>query len=366
MAAVNYKCPNCSAGLVFDSKSQKMSCEFCGSSFTVEELEAVYKGQAEELQEEKEGTWEGFRPQEWQAQEGEKMALWHCPSCGAEIIADENMGAMKCPYCDNPTILPKQFEGIYKPDYVIPFRFDKKQAVKALKELYKGKKFLPDAFADENHLEEIKGMYVPFWFFDTVVHGDYVFDGTHSTFSVEGDFDVTRTSHYRVRRAGNLKFTRVPVDGSKNIDDTMMESVEPFDYNALTEFRYSYLSGYFASKYDQEPDELTERVYERVKDSTEAEIRKSAAGYDTLTVRRSHMEADKTGKVSYALLPVWFLNTTWRNEKYPFVMNGQTGKMCGTMPADYGKFWRYLAKSMALVSVPMTMLLFVLTLTGVL
>ena len=41
MDTVNYKCPNCSAGLAFDSKSQKMKCEYCGNTYSLEELEQL-------------------------------------------------------------------------------------------------------------------------------------------------------------------------------------------------------------------------------------------------------------------------------------------------------------------------------------
>ena len=64
-----------------------------------------------------------------------------------------------------------------------------------------------------------------------------------------------------------MKFEKIPVDGSKAIDDTTMEAIEPYDYKDLTEFNLSYLSGYMADKYDQEPDALTERVYERMESS---------------------------------------------------------------------------------------------------
>lgn len=45
MDTVNYKCPNCSAGLAFDSKSQKMKCEYCGNAYSLEELEQLAEQQ---------------------------------------------------------------------------------------------------------------------------------------------------------------------------------------------------------------------------------------------------------------------------------------------------------------------------------
>ena len=92
--------------------------------------------------------------EDW-GEEGERMKAYSCPSCGAELLCDESTAATSCPYCGNPTVVPGQFSGTLKPDFVLPFRLSKEDAVKALKEHYKGKIFLPKAFTNENHMQEI-------------------------------------------------------------------------------------------------------------------------------------------------------------------------------------------------------------------
>ena len=42
----------------------------------------------------------------------------------------------------------------------------------------------------------------------------------------------------------------------------------------------------------------------------------------------------KRGKVHYALLPVWILNTKWEGKDFLFAMNGQTGKLVGNLPVS--------------------------------
>ena len=37
---LEYKCPNCDAPMVFGSETQKMTCEYCGSSFDVADVQA--------------------------------------------------------------------------------------------------------------------------------------------------------------------------------------------------------------------------------------------------------------------------------------------------------------------------------------
>ena len=51
-----------------------------------------------------------------------------CNSCGGEIVCDENTAATSCPYCGNPVVMMGQVSGALKPDYVIPFKIDKKAA----------------------------------------------------------------------------------------------------------------------------------------------------------------------------------------------------------------------------------------------
>ena len=60
------------------------------------------------------------------------MKAYNCPSCGAELICDASTAATSCPYCGNPTVVPGQFSGALKPDYVIPFKLSKEDAVAAL------------------------------------------------------------------------------------------------------------------------------------------------------------------------------------------------------------------------------------------
>ena len=131
-----------------------------------------------------------------------------------------------------------------------------------------------------------------------------------------------------------MKFEKIPVDGSRTIDDTTLEAIEPYDYKDLTEFDFSYLSGYLADKYDQEPDDLTERVYERMEKSVKDSFEKTVYGYATVVPKQEKITVTGKGKVKYALFPVWFLNTKWNGKNYSFAMNGQTGKCVGDLPVD--------------------------------
>ena len=156
-----YKCPCCGGAIAFDSKIQKMKCPYCDTEFEMDAL----KGYDAELQNEQtdDMEWDTSAGSEWQEGETDGLRTYVCKSCGGEIVGDANMAATSCPFCDNPIVMMGQFAGALKPDLVIPFKLDKKAAKEGLKKHLTGKRLLPKIFKDQNHIDEIKGVYVPFW-----------------------------------------------------------------------------------------------------------------------------------------------------------------------------------------------------------
>ena len=356
----NYKCPACTGPLHFVGASGKLECDYCGAQYEVADIEAMYaekEAKAVEAGEKAEAKAEQRRQemaemeaQGWDTSElnsdwgadAEGMKAYSCPSCGAELICDATTAATSCPYCGNPTVVPGQFSGALKPDFVIPFKLSKEDAVAALKNHYKGKPFLPRAFTNGNHIEEIKGVYVPFWMFDGEAEGSADYEGLISHSYTSGDYEVTETEHYEVRRGGTIAFEKVPVDASSKMPDDHMDSIEPYDYEDLKAFSTAYLPGFLADKYDVSVEDSHDRADSRCMASLETALRRTADMYDTCIPLHQDISL-KRGKVHYALLPVWMLHTKWSGKDFLFAMNGQTGKLVGDLPMDWGKFWTAFA-----------------------
>ena len=348
----NYQCPACTGPLHFGEASGKLECDYCGSSYTVEEIEALQAEKnysAEKAFEEEEAP-----PPQWDmdtaggewGSDAEKMRAYSCPSCGAELICEETTAATACPYCGNPTIIPGQFSGTKKPDLIIPFRFGKEEAIAALKRHYNHKPLLPKAFADNNHIQEIKGVYVPFWLFDAEVEADMTFAATRTHVHTTPNEIITETDHYLVHRQGHLRFEKIPVDAASKMPDTHMDAIEPYDYEELKPFAMSYLPGFLADKYDVSREDSSQRAQRRCENSAENAIRQTVLGYETCAATHRQMRVTP-GDVKYALLPVWLLSTQWNGNNYLFAMNGQTGKLIGDLPMDRKKLVLWLAGSFA-------------------
>lgn len=334
-----YKCPCCGGAIEFDSGLQKMKCPYCDTEFEMETLVSYDNELKNEASDDM--AWETAAGGQWQEGEADGLRVYTCQSCGGEIVGDETTAATSCPFCGNPVVMMGQFSGALKPDYVIPFKLDKKAALEALKQHYGGKRLLPKIFTEENHIDEVKGVYVPVWLFDADADANIRYKATRIRTWSTSEYRYTETSYYAVMRAGTIGFERVPVDGSTKMDDALMESIEPFDFTDAVDFQTAYLSGYLADKYDVDSEQSITRANERIKKSTEQAFASTVKGYSSVMPESSSVHL-KNGVAKYALYPVWLLNTSWNSEKYTFAMNGQTGKLVGDLPMDKGAYKKWL------------------------
>ena len=325
-----YQCPNCTGPLHFNAKVGKLTCDYCLSEFDTEEIKQLYAGKNADA------AAAEHAENEWGDDAG-RMSAYTCSTCGAELICEKETAATKCPYCNNPTVIPGQFKGTDKPDYCIPFRHEKKDAVSALSRYYKGKMLLPKSFISGNHINEIQGVYIPFWLFSGTSEGSGVYDAIRESRHRSGDNEIITEKHYEVTREGKMFFDKIPVDASIKMDDALMDSIEPYNYADLKPFEMEYLPGFLANKYDVSKNDSIPRARDRANNSLADELRKSVTGFDKVHTK-SHAENFTGSDIEYGLFPVWLLNTKWNGKDFMFAMNGQTGKMIGNLPISTGKF----------------------------
>lgn len=330
---LEYECPCCGGKVEFDSSIQKMKCPYCDSEFDMEAMREHDKALEQEQQETAEDdAWE-TEHQQFLDEEREGLRVYRCNSCGGEIVTDETTAATHCPYCGAPVIMVGNLSDDLKPDGVIPFQLDKKAAIAALKQHMTGKKLLDKRFASDSHLEEIKGVYIPFWLFDADASGQARFRATRVRSWETPRERCTETSYFDVARSGRMSFRQIPVDGSEKAPDDLMESVEPFDYSAVVPFQTAYLSGYMADRYDVNSEKCRTRAHERAKQSVEDALRSTVSGYHTVSTEHCNVQLKNT-RAKYVLCPVWLLTSSYEGKTYLFAVNGQTGRIAGDMPLN--------------------------------
>lgn len=326
---LEYKCPCCNAGLKFREGSRQLKCEYCDNIFDMDGVRA-YNDSAPKTDTE-EITWEETTQTQWSQAEQDTIRTFQCPSCAGQILTEESTAATFCPYCDNPTILPSRLSGDIRPDAILPFKTTKEDAVKAFLNLCKGKPLLPGDFTHPERLDHITGVYVPFWLYDCQGEFDGSYKATRVKSWSDSRYHYRKTDHYMVQRTAKAQFRGIPMDGSTKADDTLMESIEPFNYEELVPFEMGYLTGFLADKYDVPSEKGESRIRERVDESLRERVQTSLGGYTTCIPISRDLRV-KNSQAKYVLMPVWMLNTNYRGKIYTFAMNGQTGKITGELP----------------------------------
>ena len=353
---VSYKCPACGSPLTYDT-SGKLVCGACSNEFDVETVKQF----AEAGTGDKGFDWGEYKKTFEAGEEKlENTKVYVCRFCGAAIETDGTAAATHCPYCDNEVIISEQLTGSIKPNAIIPFSVDKAAAIEAVKKHFKGKCLLPRDFGAVHKLGKITGVYVPFWLFDSGVDGNMNLDATDKRYYSDSDYNYTETKHYLVMLDGAMRFAKIPVDGSEKMDNDLMDALEPFDYSGLKEFNPAYLSGFFADRFDDDPDESLPRATARMNNSAKEIFYSCASEFDSVSAKSSNMRLVDPS-VKYVLLPVYLLNLKYKDKNYRFAVNGQTGKVVGELPISRAKkllhFWGYFAAAAAVASTVAFMIL---------
>ncbi|MCR5590247.1 MAG: hypothetical protein K6F73_01815 [Lachnospiraceae bacterium] len=336
-------CPACGATMRFDPETGKMICDWCGTTAEIEKEESKEEATAEEAAKPAKDVIEGFDFESLNDQavdaSAEAVPIYHCKSCGAELIAPPEQISMTCPYCGSNVVLTQKVSGKLRPDGIIPFKIDPKSLPEHMTKYYKDKVLLPRKFFTGGKMDKVSGVYVPFWVFSGNISGELTFSGTTSTSSRSGDYIITETSVYDLERKVSMDFSDVPVDASGKVKDQMMDSIEPFDMSEVVGFDMRYLAGFTSDRFDEAKKSIANRAKKRMFSTAESAARSRILGYDDVKKTGGHLTASVNAK--YILIPAYFFKIDFDGKEYEFAVNGQTGKVAGTLPIDKSICIRY-------------------------
>lgn len=354
MAVLTYQCPHCGGELVFDPQQGRFSCPYCTSVFTKAEVEALDPARAADKK--AADAAEDAAPDAADAFAAH-AAVYECPSCGAQIVADDTTAATRCHYCHNPVVLESRLSGEDMPDALIPFRYDRDEATRMFLDWVGKRRFVPRDFFSKKQIENLTGVYFPYWVTDA--SGDASLCGTGRKIRVwrTGDIEYTETRSFRVERAGRVSFKQFTSVALQKADQQLTSRILPYDFREMIDFSMPYLSGFQADRRDVARETLAPAVEEQLRGYSEQLLREQAGGYASFSSEGTQTAFDRQDW-RYALLPVWLL--TYHDKRsgklYYFAMNGQTGEIVGELPLSRGR----LAALFAAVFVPV----FLLTLLG--
>ncbi len=365
--AKKFTCKNCGAELYFDPKRGKLHCDYCDTDYDPEEYNFIpEEGDADRMIPQPDVAAEQTASaSDEQATDdslsNEDLVVYQCPNCGAEVITSKKTAATTCVYCNHAITLEGNVAGEFRPDYVLPFQIDRSRVEDAYRKLCRKSWLTPRLFLQDSTIEKIKGLYVPYWLYSFQGQVDLRLKTENTRIFRSGDNEITEVATYEINESGSAEFSKVPADALTELDNILMDSVQPFDFSKLVPFNPSYLAGFYTQRWDDPSKENEIRAKEPAKQTLRAEARRNVGMYTTEIVTGEQYRWSDI-KTEYAMLPVWMMYTEYRGKKYIFGMNGQNGKIVGELPKDYGR----LVGAAAFVFVISQIVMMILRIAGVL
>ncbi|MCM1569786.1 MAG: hypothetical protein NC081_10125 [Roseburia sp.] len=317
-----FNCKNCDGNMIYSPEKKSMFCPYCDSQGSQEKRE----------------------------DKASDIAI--CPSCNGELSLGEFDSTAQCPYCDSYIILDERVEGRYLPKFMIPFRLGRDTCKKAMREKFKRHTFAPVDFLSEVRLNGMKGMYVPFWFYNYKTREHFQGEGTKVRSWNSGEDRYTETSYYNVVRDADIDFEKLPADASVKMPDDIMDLMAPYNYDELEAFQPEYLSGFYAERYNMSAEAIESRARQRMEQNAKALMRTTYEGYSSVKPIHEQVETLESSS-DFGLLPVWKYDYRYKGQDYPFYINGQSGKIVGTVPHSRSKVLVYSATLWALLAIIM-------------
>ncbi len=334
LATDTIKCNNCGANLKFVPGAEHLKCDYCGTINDIQKSNEVIE----------EYDFHKFLVNKEDYKITTTEQFIKCNSCGATLSFNAHETSGKCAYCTAPLIVESaQDEKIIKPESLLPFKLNKKEAVEALnkwiKKLFLAPNKLKKMVLD---LEYFKGIYIPYWSYDSDTHTSYTgrrgeyYYVTESYTTTENGKTVTKTRQVRKTRwypaNGTVKafYDDVLIPASKSISEEHAYKLEPWDLENLVPYSKEYLSGFVSEKYQVELEDGFTKAQDIMKEDIRKAIHRDIGG-DTQQIISMHPVFDKV-KFKHLLLPVYHSAFKFNDKVYQFLVNARTGEVQGQRP----------------------------------
>ena len=268
------------------------------------------------------------------------MRAFHCPSCGGELLTEATTAATFCPYCGSPAILPGRVSESFRPDRIIPFQLRREEAQEAFLRFCTGKRLLPKHFLTSQRLEQVTGMYVPFWIFDCGVEARARYRATRVSHWADSRYSYTRTDHFLLQRGGGLQCRGVRWMAPKKWTTLGWKPLSPTITPRQFPLTWPISPATWRINTDVSSEACQPIANARVRATAEAMLAGTTPGFATVVPESKSVQVHG-GQVQYMLLPVWVLHATYDGRSYTFMMNGQTGKLVGELPISRGRSWAW-------------------------
>jgi len=329
-----FACTNCGADLKYKPGTKHLKCDYCGTHNNIPQLD--YKIQ--------ELDYHDYLHTQSKKEEVAVENFVDCGNCGATSSLEQDVTSALCPYCSTPLVIENvHTEHIIQPKSVLPFKLDKNEAKEKFKEWINGLWFAPnDLKKAVLNFDHFKGVYIPYWTFDTDTYtvysgqrGEYYYETESYEETEDGETvtktrEVKKTKWHSVSGHVNYFFDDILTVATKSLTEDLIHELEPWDLENLVPFDKSYLSGFITEKYQVELEEGFETAKNLTNDKISDLVKSDIGGDEQRVTSVSTIYSDITFK--HILLPVFVSAYRFKGKLYQFLINGRTGEVQGERP----------------------------------
>ncbi len=335
------KCEACGSNMKYDPKSNMLFCEHCGTKRAFGEGARAEELAIEDaLRTETAGNW------------SEETKVFRCENCGAKVVLAKGETATCCPFCGTAQVVELDELAGIKPNAVLPFRLTQNDSNESCKKWAKRKWFAPNAFKKNLKPENLHGVYVPCFTFDSSTSSHYYGRiGKRHTRTV-GSGKNRRTETYIVWRnisgGFNHRFDDVTITAGSKVSQKDLGKMGPFASNEALHYDGKYLLGFSAYHYEKD----IVQCWGEAKNAMDAEIKRlilSQYSYDYIDY--INISTTHTGVTyKYVLFPVYAGHFSFKKKEYSFFVNGTNGRVTGKTPIAVWKVLLAIVFGLAAVS----------------
>lgn len=330
-------CKNCGRPVKFDPASQKLTCDFCGSSFYPTAVKDHSKDILEKIE-----------PKKIRETSDPYMDCYvhTCNSCGGEIVINGQDVSTTCIYCGSPSVVFNRVAKQRRPDRIIPFKITREQALSVIKKRFKQGSFVPKELKNIK-ASDIRGVYIPYWLIDAEQYGVYL------TYAVVGDV--------------RMHLKSFPIEASSLLPNACSENLEPYSLKQSQRFDENYLIGFYSSLPDIDYGELesiaqrkTEKLFSNAafREADDHNVVIVGNADPTQKIRTEQEMVIDYSTLRSAMFPAWFVTYRYEDNNYVIMVNGQTGKVVGGIPWNKSQIWPIILATTSTVLAAYFLLMF--------
>lgn len=351
---MNLKCPKCAGQVMFEPKSGKVICRFCDWETTEENFSQLEGRREYDRENAKQDTAYNreLKKEPELVQEAEEFMetnIYHCSSCGAELMLSGTEASTFCSYCGSSTIVFDRVSKEVRPKWIIPFKLTQEQALRSIKEKFSKGDYIPSKIRTLT-VDKVHAIYMPYWLFDTDIR-------RRMEVEVRSDDGI-----FRYMRDASCRYKNVTFDAAKRLNNEMSRRLEPFHTEDLVDFDVAYLSGFYADRYDVTKEATKTANLQRCREFLDDAILDSCPHANKMGIgsllnykKKDVWEKYEIEKAEYALLPAYFVNIKYDTGRELVIVNGQTGKVVANLPYEKEQIVKKFVKN-SLIACPIFML----------